>query len=130
MEVLYHQSQKLVLDIQGLLPHIERNVGKDAASIEQTIHGKLEEITRYCVKSLINYRSRSHSINSLHSNIQRLDILVNKELPVRRREARFKVDQLKQDRLMLQVCIYYTFQFERTKGKLTLSPECNPYATT
>ena len=39
------------------------------------------------------------------SNIQRLDILVNKELPVRRREARLKVDQLKQDRLMLQVLL-------------------------
>lgn len=106
MEVLYHQSQKLVLDIQGLLPHIERNVGKDAASIEQTIHAKLEEITRYWCKMLINNEGRSHSKIFLYSNIQRLDILVNKELPVRRREARFKVDQLKQDRLMLQVCIY------------------------
>ena len=47
MEVLYHQSQKLVFDIQGLLPHIDRNAGKDAASIERTIQGKLEEITRY-----------------------------------------------------------------------------------
>nr|CAG4638124.1 EOG090X0GIP [Chydorus sphaericus] len=85
MEVLYHQSQKLVLEIRDYLPQIERNVGRDAAAIEQTILGKLEEIT---------------------SNIQRLDILVNKELPVRRREARLKVDQLKQDRLMLQNAIY------------------------
>ncbi|XP_046440647.1 Golgi SNAP receptor complex member 2-like [Daphnia pulex] len=85
MEVLYHQSQKLVFDVQSLLPHIDRNVGKDAATIERTIQGKLEEIT---------------------SNIQRLDILVNKELPVRRREARLKVDQLKQDRLMLQNAIH------------------------
>nr|CAG4651421.1 EOG090X0GIP [Simocephalus serrulatus]SVE94573.1 EOG090X0GIP [Simocephalus serrulatus] len=85
MEVLYHQSQKLVFDIQDLLPQIDRNVGKEAAAIEQAILGKLEEIT---------------------SNIQRLDILVNKELPVRRREARLKVDQLKQDRLMLQNAIH------------------------
>lgn len=46
MEVLYHQSQKLVFDIQDLLPQIDRNVGKEAAAIEQAILGKLEEITR------------------------------------------------------------------------------------
>ncbi len=46
MEVLYHQSQKLVLEIRDYLPQIERNVGRDAAAIEQTILGKLEEITR------------------------------------------------------------------------------------
>nr|CAG4642134.1 EOG090X0GIP [Eurycercus lamellatus] len=85
MEMLYHQSHKLVAEIHDLLPHIDRNVGKEADTIEQTILGKLEEIT---------------------SNIQRLDILVNKELPVRRREARLKVDQLKQDRLMLQNAIH------------------------
>nr|CAG4642876.1 EOG090X0GIP [Evadne anonyx] len=85
MEGLYHQSQKLGLEIRELLPLIDRNVGADAAGVEQTVLAKLEEIT---------------------SNIQRLDILVNKELPVRRREARLKVDQLKQDRLMLQNAIH------------------------
>jgi len=85
MEALYHQSQKLGLEIRELLPAIDRNVGHDAVAIEQSVFGKLEEIT---------------------SNIQRLDILVNKELPVRRREARLKVDQLKQDRLMLQNAIH------------------------
>nr|CAG4649777.1 EOG090X0GIP [Scapholeberis mucronata]SVE93953.1 EOG090X0GIP [Scapholeberis mucronata] len=91
MDALYLQSQKLVFDIQDLLPHIDRSLGKDVATVEQTVLGKLEEIT---------------------SNIQRLDILVNKELPVRRREARLKVDQLKQDRLMLQNAIH-TLQHKR-----------------
>jgi len=85
MEGLYHQSQKLGLEIRELLPLIDKNVGPDAVAVEQTVLGKLEEIT---------------------SNIQRLDILVNKELPIRRREARLKVDQLKQDRLMLQNAIH------------------------
>jgi len=85
MEGLYHQSQKLGLEIRELLPLVGKSVGTDAVAIEQTVLGKLEEIT---------------------SNIQRLDILVNKELPIRRREARLKVDQLKQDRLMLQNAIH------------------------
>nr|CAG4650575.1 EOG090X0GIP [Sida crystallina] len=85
MESLYHTSQKILVDIQLILPHVERSSGKEAIEIDQNIREKLEEIT---------------------SNIQRLDILVNKELPVRRREARLKVDQLKQDRLLLQNAIY------------------------
>jgi len=81
MEALYHQSQQLMVDIQHTLPHIERSSGRQASEIDQSIREKLEQIT---------------------SNIQRLDLLVAKELPVRRREARLKADQLKQDRLFLQ----------------------------
>jgi Golgi SNAP receptor complex protein 2 len=58
----------------------------------------------------------------LCSNIQRLDILVNKELPVRRREARLKVDQLKQDRLMLQVCLFFIYLYLKIY-KSILSPQ-------
>lgn len=47
MEVLYHQSQKLLLEIQNYLPHLERNIGKEAVALEQTILGKLEELTRF-----------------------------------------------------------------------------------
>lgn len=47
MESLYHQSQKLTFEIQELLPQIDRNVGKDASSLELTVLGKLEELTRY-----------------------------------------------------------------------------------
>ena len=46
MEALYHQSQKLGLEIRELLPAIDRNVGHDAVAIEQSVFGKLEEITR------------------------------------------------------------------------------------
>ena len=47
MEFLYHQSQKQVLEIQEYLPHIDRSFGNDAIILEQTVIGKLEEITRY-----------------------------------------------------------------------------------
>ena len=47
MEPLYHHSQKLVRDVQELLPHIDRsNDGREADAILQTISQKLEEITR------------------------------------------------------------------------------------
>lgn len=46
MEGLYHQSQKLGLEIRELLPLIDKNVGPDAVAVEQTVLGKLEEITR------------------------------------------------------------------------------------
>ena len=46
MEGLYHQSQKLGLEIRELLPLVGKSVGTDAVAIEQTVLGKLEEITR------------------------------------------------------------------------------------
>lgn len=46
MEGLYHHSQKLVQEIHDYLPQVERNVGHEAANIEQIILSKLEEITR------------------------------------------------------------------------------------
>lgn len=65
------------------------------------------------------------------SNIQRLDILVNKELPVRRREARLKVDQLKQDRIMLQVLLLsIVFSTEYYQLFFGLPTECNLCCTT
>ena len=47
MDALYLQSQKLVFDIHDLLPKVDRNVGQNVETIEQTVFGKLEEIARY-----------------------------------------------------------------------------------
>ena len=46
MEPLYHHSSKLIRDVQELIPHVDKSVGKDADAIEHTILSKLEEITR------------------------------------------------------------------------------------
>ena len=46
MEVLYHQSQKLMIDIQNALPHVEHSQGKEAFDIDRNISEKFEEITR------------------------------------------------------------------------------------
>nr|CAG4643574.1 EOG090X0GIP [Ilyocryptus agilis] len=94
METLYHQSQNLMEEVRGLVGHFDRYVGMEAASVEQTITGKLEEIT---------------------SNIQRLDILVSKELPVRRREARLRVDQLKQERMIFTFLLQNAIAIVRQK---------------
>nr|CAG4641293.1 EOG090X0GIP [Eulimnadia texana] len=74
--------------------------GKTAGVIDQ-LDGALGEI------SLKSFHAKLEKIvfdriEEIAGNIQRLDILVNKELPARRREARFRVEQLKQDRLLLQ----------------------------
>ena len=75
MEVLYHSSQKLVRDIHDLLPHIDRNVGKDADAIERTVLGKLEEITRYDDKYYLYFKLMRNILNFLkllqqHSEIR------------------------------------------------------------
>nr|CAG4645889.1 EOG090X0GIP [Lynceus sp. MCZ IZ 141354] len=81
MEVLYHQSQRLLIESQNLLPRLETaTTGEEVKLIEESFTRSIGEITNNCEK---------------------LNIMVNKELPARRREARLRVEQLKQDRTLL-----------------------------
>ena len=111
MENLYHHTQRLILDLQNLLPRAERSYGKDAQDVEGNMLAFLEEVTRYCFRTWLLKHGNYYTIFVfiVSSNIQQLDVLVNKELPVRRREARLRVDQLKQERLLLQVVSTVSF---------------------
>lgn len=86
MEVLYHQTSKLVHEVQGSLGTLERAPSNDPSliAIENEIHSRIDEIL---------------------SNCERLDILVNKEPPTRRANAKLRVDQLKYDCQHLQASV-------------------------
>lgn len=76
MESLYHQTKRLLLDIQNGLGNIERAPAEDAHTTENEVQ---------------------HLIDNVIKNCERLDILVNKEPPTRRSSAKLQVDQLKYD---------------------------------
>ena len=86
MEALYHQTSKLVHEVQGSLGRLERAPSDDPSlnAIENEIHSKIDEILNNC---------------------ERLDILVNKEAPTRRANAKLRVDQLKYDCQHLQASV-------------------------
>ena len=83
MESLYHQTSKLMHEIQGSLGQLEgaSKDDPDVHLIENAIQARIDEIL---------------------SNCERLDILVNKEPPTRRANAKLRVDQLKYDCQHLQ----------------------------
>jgi len=82
MEALYHQTNKMVQDVQNQLGRLER-----AGSPEENHQLELELQTR---------------IDQIVSNCERLELLVNKEPPSRRATAKLRVDQLKYDCQHLQ----------------------------
>lgn len=82
MEALYHQTNKMVQDVQNQLGRLER-----AASPEENHQLEVELQTR---------------IDQIVSNCERLEMLVNKEPPSRRATAKLRVDQLKYDCQHLQ----------------------------
>ncbi|XP_059144489.1 Golgi SNAP receptor complex member 2-like [Physella acuta] len=82
MEALYHQTNKLLQEVHGELGRVERAIGAgDAHKIENEVQAQIDHI---------------------FSNCERLDILVMKEPPARRNNAKMKVDQLKYDCQHLQ----------------------------
>jgi len=98
MEALYHQTSKMLQDVQNQLGHLER-----ASTPEVNYQLDTELQTR---------------IDQIVSNCERLELLVNKEPPSRRSTAKLRVDQLKYDCQHLQAakrnvqhrrfyCIYY-----------------------
>ena len=82
MEALYHQTSKMVQDVQNQLGHLER------ASTPEVNH-QLD----------VELQAR---IDQIVSNCERLELLVNKEPPSRRSTAKLRVDQLKYDCQHLQ----------------------------
>ncbi|KAK6167772.1 hypothetical protein SNE40_021724 [Patella caerulea] len=81
MDSLYHQTNKLIQEIHTDLGRLERATGSDIHLLENEIQAHLDHI---------------------FSNCERLDILVNKEPPTRRSNAKVRVDQLKYDCQHLQ----------------------------
>lgn len=85
MESLYHQTNKMVHQVQNGLGRLERARGDDAVHIIETeLQAEIDEIVNSC---------------------DRLDILVNKEPPTRRANAKLRVDQLKYDVQHLQAAM-------------------------
>ncbi|KAK7078227.1 Golgi SNAP receptor complex member 2 [Halocaridina rubra] len=78
MEALYHQTNRLLQEVTANdLTRIERTQSQDEySSIEAAVNDKL---------------------NQIRGNCGRLDILINKEPPTRRANAKYRVDQLKYD---------------------------------
>ncbi|XP_066982629.1 Golgi SNAP receptor complex member 2 [Macrobrachium rosenbergii] len=78
METLYHQTNRLLQEVTtNDLTRIERTPGQEEYNaIEAAITEKL---------------------NQIRGNCSRLDILINKEPPTRRANAKYRVDQLKYD---------------------------------
>ncbi|KAL4217878.1 Golgi SNAP receptor complex member 2 [Mactra antiquata] len=76
MESLCHQTYKLIQEVQNDLGQYERATGNNVHLVENQIHAHIDLVV---------------------SNCERLDILVNKEPPTRRSNAKMKVDQLKYD---------------------------------
>ncbi|XP_041360850.1 Golgi SNAP receptor complex member 2-like [Gigantopelta aegis] len=81
MESLYHQTNRLVQDVQGELGRLERAKGDSVHLVENEVQARIDHIL---------------------SNCERLEILVNKEPPTRRANAKLRVDQLKYDCQHLQ----------------------------
>ena len=84
MEALYHQTNKMVHEVQSGLGKLERASAADVNNIEKELQAGLEQIL---------------------SNCERLEILVNKEPPTRRANAKLRVDQLKYDCQHLQSAV-------------------------
>ncbi|KAL3888471.1 hypothetical protein ACJMK2_000867 [Sinanodonta woodiana] len=91
METLYHQTNRLIQEIQNDLGRLERAAGKDVHLVENEIQAQIDHIV---------------------SNCERLEILVNKEPPTRRANAKMRVDQLKYDCQHIQAALR-TLQHKR-----------------
>nr|XP_045617970.1 Golgi SNAP receptor complex member 2-like [Procambarus clarkii]XP_045617972.1 Golgi SNAP receptor complex member 2-like [Procambarus clarkii] len=78
MEALYHQTNRLLQEVTS----------NDLAKVERShTPEEYSEAEALVVQKL----------DTIHSNCNRLDILINKEPPARRVNAKYRVDQLKYD---------------------------------
>lgn len=84
MDSLYHQTNKMVLDVQNGLGRLERAPSDQAHLVENEVQNRIDIIV---------------------SNCDRLTMLVNKEPPARRANAKIRVDQLRYDCQHLQAAI-------------------------
>ncbi|XP_042857262.1 probable Golgi SNAP receptor complex member 2 [Penaeus japonicus] len=97
MEALYHQTNRLLQEIS----HHDLNRIERSHSPEE--YGEAET----CVVQ---------KLDTVHSNCNRLDILINKEPPARRVNAKYRVDQLKYDFQHIQVSILYIMDLSLSSG--------------
>ncbi|XP_033104813.1 Golgi SNAP receptor complex member 2-like isoform X2 [Anneissia japonica] len=84
MDNLYHQTNRIIIEVQNGLSRLENTRDENFHTLENEVLGLLERIT---------------------SNCERLDILVNKEPPSRRQHAKIQVDKLKYDMHHLQTAL-------------------------
>ncbi|CAG0883539.1 unnamed protein product [Darwinula stevensoni] len=84
MEALYHQTNHMVDETQASFVHLEKAVGDRALQVESEIQARIDKIT---------------------SNCERLEVLVHKEVPTRRQNAKLRLDQLKYDCQHLQAAL-------------------------
>uniref|UniRef100_A0A0A9YXC4 Golgi SNAP receptor complex member 2 n=1 Tax=Lygus hesperus TaxID=30085 RepID=A0A0A9YXC4_LYGHE len=85
MEALYHQTNGLVQETQECFRKLEHMKGSsNTMAIEKEIQGRIDSIT---------------------SNCEKLDIMVNKEPAMRRQNAKLRIDQLKYDNRHLQAAL-------------------------
>jgi Golgi SNAP receptor complex protein 2 len=85
MEALYHQTNKVVHDIQSQLGRLERAItAEENSDIQNEIQARIDQMV---------------------SNCERLEMMVNKEPPSRRANAKLRVDQLKYDCQHLQAAM-------------------------
>jgi len=82
MEALYHQTHKMLQDVQNQLGYLERATVPEAnQQLDVELQARIDQIVSSC---------------------ERLELLVNKEPPSRRSTAKLRVDQLKYDCQHLQ----------------------------
>lgn len=84
MEGLYHQTNKMVHEIQNGLGQLERAGQSDVHMVENGLQARIDQTI---------------------SNCERLEILVNKEPPTKRASSKLRVDQLKYDIQHLQAAL-------------------------
>uniref|UniRef100_A0A8C6UTM4 Golgi SNAP receptor complex member 2 n=1 Tax=Neogobius melanostomus TaxID=47308 RepID=A0A8C6UTM4_9GOBI len=76
METLYHQTNKQIQEVQSLMGSLEKTDRQSVHLLENELFGRIEQI---------------------FNQLERLEILVSKEPPNRRQNAKLRVDQLKYD---------------------------------
>uniref|UniRef100_A0A6B2F510 Golgi SNAP receptor complex member 2 n=1 Tax=Bothriechis nubestris TaxID=1766655 RepID=A0A6B2F510_9SAUR len=81
MEVLYHQTNKQIHEVQSYMGRLETSDKESVHLVENEIQARIDRI---------------------FSNLDRLEIFCNKEHPNKRQNAKLRVDQLKYDIQHLQ----------------------------
>ncbi|XP_014675056.1 PREDICTED: Golgi SNAP receptor complex member 2-like [Priapulus caudatus] len=84
MEPLYHETNKILQEVHALLSEYDRAGSDEAPDVER----RLGDV-----------------FDAINANVGRLEILVNKEPPTRRQNARLRLDQLKYDRQHLEAAL-------------------------
>lgn len=108
MEALYHQTNRLVQGTQQCFEKLEKADDINSDAIEREIQARINSITRWvqCDVWWQDFDARATNAVSVFvsfSNCERLEILLYKEPLNRRTNGKLRIDQLKYDRVHLQV---------------------------